>query len=293
MTTLTEIRQLAADVKQIARRSGATGPRSAEGKARSAINAVRHGLSGRGLLLPGEDENEYARRMDEIFIALAPENEAQAEMVALVGDDLWKLSRLERITKGVSLARIEELLNLTSSAEEAAKFTTALMALGPALQRWQTAPVPNTRGVEFAARFRAITDALDVVTGTVPDLPAETVAQCEAFVEQLMGSEGDEMVPTAVYQELDVAACRLMSELLARAERLDAAQQELRKAITEIALPDETELKKLMRYRKLVEEGLLRRLQALDQLRKLSVQSAAAEAGERAREYRVRLRVVK
>jgi hypothetical protein len=37
-----------------------TGPRSAEGKAASRFNALKHGLDARSIVLPGEDPEEYA-----------------------------------------------------------------------------------------------------------------------------------------------------------------------------------------------------------------------------------------
>ena len=69
----------------------------------------------------------------------------------------------------------------------------------------------------------------------------------------------------------------------------EAAQDELRTAISGIALPDEAELKKLARYRRMLEDSLQRRLAALDQLRRLTAGKADVE---KAKEYRVKLRVV-
>lgn len=117
LVTLIDIKQLAAKVKTLTTEAGATGPRTEKGKTRSALNAVRHGLAGKHLLLPGEDAAEYERRMDAVFEGLAPADEAQAQLVALVADDLWKLERLGKIEQGASLARIEELLGHTPSAE--------------------------------------------------------------------------------------------------------------------------------------------------------------------------------
>ena len=101
------------ETKKLAAESRATGPTSVMGKTRSAINAVKHGLAGKNLLLPGDDPVEYAARMDALFTSLAPKDEGEAQFVALVADDMWKLGRLARIEKGVSLARIEELLAIT------------------------------------------------------------------------------------------------------------------------------------------------------------------------------------
>jgi hypothetical protein len=84
----------------------------------------------------------------------------------------------------------------------------------------------------------------------------------------------------------------MMRALMAVGDQASAANDHLREAVATIAIPDEKELKKLARYRKLLEDGLQRRLAALDQLRKLTATAARPEDASRAREYRVRLRVV-
>jgi hypothetical protein len=73
------------------------------------LNALRHGLGAVQAVLPGEDAAEYERRMEAVFEALAPANELEAQLVALIGDDLWRLERLGRVEQGIVLARIEEL----------------------------------------------------------------------------------------------------------------------------------------------------------------------------------------
>jgi hypothetical protein len=132
-----------------------TGPTTATGKARSALNAVRHGLAGRGLLLPGEDVREYEERLDGIFASLGPWNDAEAELAALIGDDIHKLNRLAKLEKGISLGRIEELLALTGSGEKAGIITNAIQALGQALVAWSAEPMPTTRISQPAASTSA------------------------------------------------------------------------------------------------------------------------------------------
>jgi hypothetical protein len=63
--------------------------------------------------LPGEDAAEYEA----------------AQLVVLVADDMWKLDRLARIEKGITLGRIAELLGMTQTAGKAGRTANALMAL--------------------------------------------------------------------------------------------------------------------------------------------------------------------
>jgi hypothetical protein len=100
-------------------------------------------------------------------------------------------------------------------------------------------------------------------------------------------------VDQAAYFELFEATRQVMGLLLDRGQREDAAQDALRANIAGIALPDVAELKNLARYRKMLEDPLQRRLAALDQLRRLTAGKVAGQTDmERAKEYRVKLRVV-
>ena len=49
-----------------------TGPKTPEGKARSRVNAVKHGLTGAGIALPVEDKEEISRRFIAIQEELVP-----------------------------------------------------------------------------------------------------------------------------------------------------------------------------------------------------------------------------
>jgi hypothetical protein len=287
------IEELAAHANKVAAEARSTGPKTEAGRARSAINAVKHGLAGRGLVLPGEDRGEYEAKLDGIFTALAPQDDAEAELVALVADDIWKLGRLARIEKGITLGRIEEVLALTGTAEKAGGIVNAITAIGGALTAWVAEPIPSEKGPEFLRRFRAMADALDLVEATVSSAPAELMEAGHELLAQLHGTAADKAVSTELYRAVFDHGRRVMTLLLDNGRTEDAAQDELRASISGIALPDEAELKKLARYRKLLEESLQRRLAALEQLRGLKSEKKADSTDvERAREYRVRLRVV-
>ena len=86
-------RKVAANRANAAR---STGPRSDEGKARSAMNAVRHGLAARAALLPGEDPAELERLGAEIEADLRPAGAAERELVGRVVSLSWRLRRVAR-----------------------------------------------------------------------------------------------------------------------------------------------------------------------------------------------------
>jgi hypothetical protein len=58
-----------------------TGPRTAEGKAISRRNSLKHGLTGAGVVLPTDDEAEVARRFEALEAELAPKSELARMLV--------------------------------------------------------------------------------------------------------------------------------------------------------------------------------------------------------------------
>jgi hypothetical protein len=74
-----------------------TGPRSEEGRRRSSMNATKHGLTARTVLLPKEDQEKYAAFVKEIVDVFAPANAMERELAQLVADQQWRLRRIREI----------------------------------------------------------------------------------------------------------------------------------------------------------------------------------------------------
>ena len=74
------------------------GPRTPEGKARSAQNALKHGLRAQKFLVVG---NERPREFDALEAALvdelAPEGTLQGLLAGRIARAAWRLERAERI----------------------------------------------------------------------------------------------------------------------------------------------------------------------------------------------------
>ena len=70
--------QLAAN-RSNARRS--TGPKSVEGKESARRNALKHGLTGGGVVVPGEDEHEVTIRVAALETQLVPEGDVMAALM--------------------------------------------------------------------------------------------------------------------------------------------------------------------------------------------------------------------
>jgi hypothetical protein len=70
-----------------------TGPRSEAGKQRSSLNALKTGLTGRTVLLPGEDVAAYRQHAERIFAIYNPATDEETALVQVLVDTRWRLER--------------------------------------------------------------------------------------------------------------------------------------------------------------------------------------------------------
>jgi hypothetical protein len=82
------------------RRNGAKsgGPKTEEGKARSAQNALKHGMRAqKHVVLPDEDAGEFADLEAALIAELAPVGALQTVLARRVAVAAWRLARADRI----------------------------------------------------------------------------------------------------------------------------------------------------------------------------------------------------
>jgi hypothetical protein len=85
---------------EASRRNGAKsrGPKTLEGKARSAQNALKHGLRAQKyVVLPEEDAGEFAELQAAMIEELAPVGALQTVLARRVAIAAWRLARADRI----------------------------------------------------------------------------------------------------------------------------------------------------------------------------------------------------
>jgi hypothetical protein len=70
-----------------------TGPRTEEGKKRSSLNALKTGLTGRTILLPGEDAEAYRAHCQNWLEANNPVGHEETELVQSLADTRWRQDR--------------------------------------------------------------------------------------------------------------------------------------------------------------------------------------------------------
>ena len=77
--------------------SKSTGPKTADGKRRTSLNALKHGRLSKDLVISGEDEKDYKKLMDGLLDSHQPINTTEIILVEKMAIALWKMKRLHRI----------------------------------------------------------------------------------------------------------------------------------------------------------------------------------------------------
>jgi hypothetical protein len=93
-----------------------TGPVSPSGKSRSAMNSLRHGLTARVVVLPGEDMDAYQAFSQEIVDSLNAQTPVERQFAQTIADNQWRINRIRSIEDGMfGLGRYEDAAPLEIS----------------------------------------------------------------------------------------------------------------------------------------------------------------------------------
>src|ERR1700689_1505591 len=78
-----------------------TGPRTEAGRKISSLNALRHGLTSRVVVLPSEGLAAYKKFSDEYLASLAPETFPETQCAQTIIDTQWRLNRVRSLEEGM------------------------------------------------------------------------------------------------------------------------------------------------------------------------------------------------
>lgn len=95
-----------------------SGPRTSEGKARVALNAVKHGLLAQRVVLPHEDEREFEELSLGLEQRLQPVGELEELLVGMIAAHAWRLRRLMLVEKGLFLRHVYALVSRKAHEDE-------------------------------------------------------------------------------------------------------------------------------------------------------------------------------
>ncbi len=78
-----------------------TGPRSTSGKNRSALNALRHGITGQVSIMPEEDRVAHDAFCREIIDGFNTQTALELQLASLIAEDFWRLQRIRALENDI------------------------------------------------------------------------------------------------------------------------------------------------------------------------------------------------
>jgi hypothetical protein len=130
-------KQIAAN-RQNAQRS--TGPRTAVGKAKVSVNALKHGLTAAQLILPNENAEDFESFRIALFADLALEGEVECALADIFVRDLWRLRRVPIIEAKLYQRGFQELIVRRAVGARAQYETSSDEWLRSVLEKKEVAP---------------------------------------------------------------------------------------------------------------------------------------------------------
>jgi hypothetical protein len=150
-----------------------TGPKTVEGKQRSSLNALRHGLTGQIVVMPNEDLAAYQRHLKSFTDEYHPEGATEGNLVQALADASWRLNRVASMEATLlSLAAahqpdpIQETLAIAASLEPQLKVMSSLSTHSQRLSRQIESTVKQIRALQLARRTeetRELNSLLNIV----------------------------------------------------------------------------------------------------------------------------------
>ena len=208
------------------------GPAIPEGKARSAMNALKHGLRARGfVLLPEEDPAEWKEHLADLRSCLAPEDAAEEKLVSALAVAMWNEIRADRTEAGVltAIPRDEGHGRDLKDARNRLSLGTAIRyasAAGMATQRAQRAFLAHRKAKKAGLILPVAAAPANCTNDFVPAEPAHP------------NRTNDFPPPRRLPEPDPLAALRArIRRLLDGTEPTDPAQRDLAAAILAVRLP--------------------------------------------------------
>jgi hypothetical protein len=182
-----------------------TGPQTPEGKSRTRLNGLRHGLTGQTVVMPFECRKAYERHTARIIEALQPAGDLERDLAQSIADDKWRLHRARSIEENLFAMGAEDCPIDYPDAD----------------QRGKAALVRSETFVRFAKEFQLLTlyesrinrnlkNNTAELTRLQTARKAEEARQLEeaALLAELAESKGETFDPIAAWQGSPLTAAR-------------------------------------------------------------------------------------
>ena len=95
-----------------------SGPKTAEGKAKSSRNALKTGLTGHTVLLPTDDAERYEAHLLSYAERFDPQDDLETELVQSIADCRWRIGRIYSLETALHARGYAELSHLFEGYDE-------------------------------------------------------------------------------------------------------------------------------------------------------------------------------
>jgi hypothetical protein len=90
-----------------------SGPCTKAGKARSSLNALRHGITGQVSIMTTEDRAAHDKFVQELIERFRPEDALELQFASLIAEDFWRLQRIRAVENDIlALGAFSEAANI-------------------------------------------------------------------------------------------------------------------------------------------------------------------------------------
>jgi hypothetical protein len=145
-----------------------TGPKTHEGKQKSSLNALRHGLTGQVVVMPTEDLVLYQSHLESFEEEYEPKGATEQHLVQALADTSWRLNRVAALeTNLLSLAAtgdpLVDALGIAASLESKCKALANLSMHTQRLSRQFERTVIQLRALQATRRDSEEDDLRDLL----------------------------------------------------------------------------------------------------------------------------------
>lgn len=239
-----------------------TGPKSADGKATSSRNAVRHGVFARVATLPAEEQAEFDKLIAHLEEDLRPVGALEIILVEKIALAIWRNRRLLLAeTASIALNQTPDRLAIDSAHAADPGISKPLLADD------LTPPDP-----EVCAHFQNILAEADLARGSTLSQLSAIAPAIQSALEDETRTEKFETVQAYLESDYGGQLNVVVDELVAwaRSELAHAAHiSKLNELLASIrqrnGLPPPQELERYARYQSILDGQLFKTLKALSE----------------------------
>jgi hypothetical protein len=205
-----------------------TGPKTVEGKQRSSLNALRHGLTGQIVVMPTEDLAAYRQHLKSFTDELNPKGVIEVNLVQSLADTSWRLNRVAALetnllTLGIATAtspitdapqQIQDAMSIVAALESQSKALSNLSLHSQRLSRQFERTVAQLRDLQNLRRSQEASDLDDLLAitemyenqGETYNGAEDGFVFSEPQIDDAIRRQNRQTLSRAAYEHLDEAA---------------------------------------------------------------------------------------